>query len=230
MAISIAVSVGWAGIAAAACSEPSGSNDAYVTASVKLLIKDTIAANGKAKLVYLSKDKFDPDGDGECANNGGGTDASLMSGTLEVFYRNDPANVATFDLPSSAFITQKPFTVVKYVNASAPNVTGGIKVAVVKTSAGVTKVVAKSLGDSTAIDLFAGGEPGPLGMSALLTLNNGNDSQTYRMCTTFESGSPVVKDIAGGLGRKLLMKQPVEDPGKFGFSDCLASPSGAFLD
>jgi hypothetical protein len=228
--MSMAIGIGWAGLATAACNEPTGSNDAYVTASVKLLIKDTVAANGKAKLVYLSKDKFDPDGDGECANNGGGTDASLMSGTLEIFYRNDPANNAVFDLPSSAFLTQKPFTVVKYVNASAPNVTGGIKVAVVKTSAGVTKVVAKSLGDSEVIDLFSGGDPGPQGMSAVLTLNNGNDSQTYRMCTTFESGSPVVKEIAGGLGRKMLMKQPLEDPGNFGFSDCIGSASGAFLD
>jgi len=207
-------------------------DDAYVTGSAKLIIIDNPTA-GKQKLVYLSKDKADADGDGLLAHKGGatpdGAPSSGVTGSVDIFYRNDGGNRAVFDLPEANWVTNNS-NVAKYVNKSAP-AGGGVKVGVVKHSANLVKIVSKTLGDSSSIDLFAGGDPGPDGLAALVTINNANDPSVHRLCTIFSSGSPVIKEIAAGTGRKLVVKSPVKTG--VDFSDCvnpIGSPSGAFVD
>jgi hypothetical protein len=208
-------------------------DDAYISGGAKLLILDKTSSK---KLVYVSRDKFDLDGDGQFAHKGAGAPDGTPQGaalgidaTLEVFYTDNPANNAVLAIPGSGFIINRD-PVAKYLNSAAP--TGGaVQIAVVKHNSDVAKVLARALGDTELIDILAGG-PGPRGITAVLTVHNQNDNgglgATHRMCTRFIAGTPVIRDIAGG--KRLLMMQPQKT--NIDFTKCItgASPSPAFLD
>ena len=193
--------------------------DAGVTGR-KLIVVDKLAAANKAKVVFVSKLDAGID-------KGAAGDPALLDGTFEVFYEDAPGSVTgTFVMPAPWLVNKD--AVAKYVNKAAPGGAGDVKVAVVKPGK-VAKVVGKGLGDVTDIDLFHGA-PGPNGVTAVLTVNNGSDASTHRMCSNFSvgGGSTVIfKEIAGGLGRKLVAKggQPASCP--VVASEVVSIPSGA---
>ena len=186
----------------------------------KLIMIDKLTAAGKAKVVFVSK--------GDLAiDKGPAGDPAELSGTFEVFYEDAPSSVlGTFVMPGPWLVNKD--TVAKYVNKGAPTTGGQVKVAVVKPEK-VAKVVAKSLGDGNAINLFHGA-PGPGGVTAVLTINNGTDAVQRRMCSNFSEGvgsTVAFKEIAGGEGRKLVLKagQPTSCPGVA--SEVVTIPSDA---
>jgi pimeloyl-ACP methyl ester carboxylesterase len=193
--------------------------DAGVTGR-KLIVVDKLAAAGKAKVVFVSK--LDAG-----IEKGAAGDPSLIDGTFEVYYEDAPGSVAgTFVMPAPWLVNKD--AVAKYVNKAAPGGAGEVKVAVVKPGK-VAKVVGKGLGDITALDLFQGA-PGPNGVTAVLTVNNGSDASTHRMCSNFSvgGGSTVIfKEIAGGTGRKLVAKGGQPTPCPVVTSEVVSVPSGA---
>jgi pimeloyl-ACP methyl ester carboxylesterase len=193
--------------------------DAGVTGR-KLIVVDKLAAANKAKVVFVSKLDAGID-------KGAAGDPALLDGTFEVFYEDAPGSVTgTFVMPAPWLVNKD--AVATYVNKAAPGGAGDVKVAVVKPGK-VAKVVGKGLGDVTDIDLFHGA-PGPNGVTAVLTVNNGSDASTHRMCSNFSvgGGSTVIfKEIAGGQGRKLVAKggQPASCP--VVAAEVVSIPSGA---
>jgi hypothetical protein len=184
---------------------PAGATDVGV-AGLKLVIVDALAATGKAKTVFVAKDAGIAKGDAG--------DPGLLSAELSVVYTDTSLTRARFALPSGPAWLANKDTVARYVNKDAP-AGGGVKVAVVKPGK-VAKVVARSLGDDP-IDLIGAGAPGPQGITVMLTVDNGNDASTTRLCTRFSTadGSTVsFKEIAGGSGRKIVAKNgaPVACP------------------
>jgi len=167
----------------------------------KLVIVDKEAVASKAKTVFVAKDDAG-------ILKGPGGDPAALSGTFGVFYTDQPSSVGgSFVLPSP-WRTNKA-GVAKYVNSLAPGGPGQVKVAVMKDGR-VAKVRAKGLGDGPAIDLFAGPPSASGGVSVVLTLVNAGLER--RFCTRFaiDDGSDVIfKEIAGGLGRKLVAKNGV---------------------
>jgi hypothetical protein len=167
----------------------------------KLIIVDKVAAAGKAKVVYVSKDQT------AGITKGTGTDVEAVSATFTFAY--DSVGGA-FALPVGASDGTRGWkvnsaAVAKFVNKEAPEGITGAKVGVIKPGK-LLKIVGKSLGD-TPIDLFADGEP----TSPIVTefaVTNGGD--TYRHCSEFDPSDPgvtvVYKEIAGGTGRKLVAK------------------------
>jgi hypothetical protein len=170
-------------------------------AGTKLVIVDKEAVASKAKTVFVAKNDAG-------ILKGPGGDPAALSGTFDVFYTDQPSSVGgSFVLPSP-WRTNKD-EVAKYVNALAPAGPGQVKVAVLKDGR-VAKVRAKGLGDGPAIDLFAGPPSASGGISAVLTVVNAGLER--RFCTRFatDDGSEVIhKEIAGGLGRKLVAKNGV---------------------
>jgi hypothetical protein len=86
------------------------------------------------------------------------------------------------------------------VNSTAPAGTGDVNVGVLKTGV-VAKVVAKGLGDGSAIDVFGGPPSAAGGLTAVLTLRNVVDGSERRFCTRFaqNDGSTVVyEELASG--------------------------------
>jgi hypothetical protein len=170
-------------------------------AGTKLVIVDKEAVASKAKTVFVAKNDAG-------ILKGPGGDPAALSGSFDVFYTDQPSSVGgSFVLPSP-WRTNKD-EVAKYVNSLAPAGPGQVKVAVVKDGR-VAKVRAKGLGDGPAIDLFAGPPSASGGISAVLTVVNAGLER--RLCTRFaaDDGSEVIyKEIAGGLGRKLVAKNGV---------------------
>jgi hypothetical protein len=171
-------------------------------AGKKLVIVDAVASGGKAKVVYVSEQ-------GVGVEKGMEGDSALLDATFEVFYTDTPSIGARFDLPPGGWLKNKPAGA-KYLNKAAPS-GGGVKAATV-TPTKVAKVLAQALGEgpNTSIDLVSGGAPSAVGgITTVLTIHNGNDGTTHRMCTRFsaDGGSSVLfKEIAGGSGRKLVAK------------------------
>lgn len=163
----------------------------------KVTIVDTTPKNGKSKLIYVAKDAGIMKGDPG--------DPGLLEGSLRVLYADSPANETDMDLPLGSW-DKNTDKIARYKNVTAP-VGGDAKVAIVKPGK-VAKVVAKAKG---AIDISS--PPGPNGVITVLTVDNGNDASSTRMCTQFSTlaGSSVVhKAIAGGLvGYKLTLKNGV---------------------
>jgi hypothetical protein len=174
-------------------------------AGKKLVIVDKEALANKAKVVYVAKDA--------AVDKGAGGDPADLEGDFAVFYTDQPSSVlGTFVLPSP-WRTNKA-TVAKYVNSTAPDGTGDVKVGVLKTGV-VAKVVAKGLGDGASIDIFGGPPSAAGGLTAVLTLRNAGNESERRFCTRFavNDGSTVVyKELAGGLGRKIVAKNGVPAP------------------
>jgi pimeloyl-ACP methyl ester carboxylesterase len=186
LALALALGLGLTAFARAADVEITG---------LKLIIVDNLASTGKAKVVFVSKD---PD-----IVKGPAGDPPGLTGSLEVFYTDATSNMGAFLMPDPWQINKD--TVGKYVNKLAP-AGGGVKVATVK-PATVAKVVAKSLGDASQIDLFGGGHPGPGGITVVLTVANAYGEVT-RMCTRF----PTVGfyETGGGAGRKIVARNGVQ--------------------
>jgi hypothetical protein len=168
----------------------------------KLVIVDKQAFADKAKVVYVAKDPG--------IDKGAGNDPGDLDGDFTVFYTDQPSSVVgTFVLPTP-WRTNKS-NIAKYVNSGAPDGVGDVKVGVEKTGV-VAKVVAKGLGDGSSIDVFGGPPSASGGLTAVLTLRNAGDNTVRRFCTRFaeDDGSTVVyKDLAGGLGRKIVAKNGV---------------------
>lgn len=175
----------------------------------KLIVIDKLAAAGKAKVVYVSKDAS------AGITKGAGTDPADISASFVFGY---DGSFGHFAMPQGANWIVNKTTVAKYVNKSAPDGAGGAKVSVLKPNK-LIKVVGKSLGD-VPIDLFAAGPP-DTDVATSYTITNGGE--TDRFCTSFDAGGVVFKEIAAGSGRKLVAKNGIPGP-------CPASPSGAFLD
>ena len=193
--------------------------DAGVTGR-KLIVVDKLATAGKAKVVFVSK--LDPG-----IEKGTAGDPALVDGRFDVFYADAPGSVTgAFVMPAPWLVNKEK--VAKYVNKAAPAGAGHVKVAVVKPGK-VAKVVGKGLGDLTTLNLFHGA-PGPNGVTTVLTVENGSDASTHRMCSNFSvsGGSTVIfKEIAGGTGRKLVAKggQPTSCP--VVAAEVVSIPSGA---
>ena len=183
-----------------------------------LIITDNRAASGKAKVVLKIKDAG--------IAKGGDGDPALLSDTLEIFYSDHPCNFARFHLASGAQWVEDANGRAKYVNPAAPLSGGAVKTASI-VQGQIAKVVARSLGESGAIDLLSGGllsEGG--GLTAVLTIVNGNDGSAQRMCTRFASdvGSTVtLRHIGGGTGRKLVAKGGTAVP-------CSAPEGGVLME
>jgi hypothetical protein len=163
----------------------------------KLVIVDRGA---KAKMLWVAKNRP------EIAKGASG-DSAEVSGSFEVGYTDVPTNAGRFAMPAPWAANKEK--VAKYKNKAAPG-GGGVAVAIVKPGK-LAKVVAKSLGDDVdTIDLVGGGEPSASGgITTILTVVNGTDGSTHRMCSRFATaaGSSLkFKEIAKGAGRKLLAK------------------------
>lgn len=176
-------------LAIAAAAAPCAAVDVPITAK-KLLIVDKIAKAGRAKLVFVTKDAN--------VDKGVASDPAALSGRFEVFYADAPSNNAVFAL-SSPWLKNTD-KVAKYRNKTAPT-GGGVKVGIVKPGK-KGRIVAKSLGDSEQIDLFAG-PPGPNGIVVEWIVENAADGSTIRMCSRFAAADVEIKEIAKGTGRKL---------------------------
>ena len=174
-------------------------------AGKKLVIVDKQALANKAKVVYVAKDA--------AVAKGAGGDPGDLESDFQVFYTDQPSSViGTFVLPSPWRTNTD--TVAKYVNSTAPAGPGDVKVGVLKTGV-VAKVVAKGLGDGSAIDIFGGPPSASGGLTAVLTLRNAGDETERRFCTRFAEadGSTVIyKELAGGLARKIVAKNGVPAP------------------
>lgn len=155
----------------------------------KLLILDKLATSGRAKVVFVSRD--------ENIAKGPSTDPAQIEATLQIYSDDAPENYALFELPSPWL--ENGAGKAKYLNLDAPT-GGGVKVAIVKPGR-LAKIVAKSAGDQSAIDIVST-PPGPNGITVVLSIHDASDSSTTRLCTHF--GSADVTPIAGGTGRKLL--------------------------
>jgi len=133
---------------------------------------------------------------------------------LDFRYGNG-ATAGTFVVPAGASASgstpgwrTNSATVAKYLNAGAPGGPTAAKVVVIKPGK-LLKLTGKSAGD-TPIDITAAGDPGPSGVTAVFTVNNGGE--TVRHCTAFTAaaGSTIIqKALAGGAGAKLTLKAGV---------------------
>jgi hypothetical protein len=176
-------------------------------AGMKLILVDKYASSAKAKAVFVSKDTTPG-----AIHNDGAADPSALSGTVEIFDKSDPTNVAIYDLAGPNWIVNKS-TVAKYVFNGAGTATAGAKVVVVKPDR-LLKVVGKNLGDSDAATGSQNGSDLDLSRLAVgdevrvrVTMVNGSYESslpsTHIMCSDFtvETAAPI-----GGTGYKITSK------------------------
>ena len=104
-----------------------------------------------------------------------------LSGKLELYFVDTPANKGVLSLPAPWASTSA--TTAKFKNLQAPAGPTTVKTAVIRNGV-VAKVSAKGLGG---LDLSS--PPGPNGVMAVLTLDNAADATTHRMCTLYSTGT-----------------------------------------
>jgi len=171
----------------------------------KLIAVDKLAAAGKAKIVFVSKDQE------AGITKGCGTDVDQIGAEFDMVYANGSA-AGAFTLPMGAsdgtagWLTNKE-AVAKYVNKDAPVGPTQAKVAVVKPGK-LLKLVGQGLGD-TPLDIFTAGDPGAGGVETAYCVTNG--AEEFCHCSAFDPC--VFKVIAGGTGAKLVCKTGTADPG-----------------
>jgi hypothetical protein len=171
----------------------------------RLIIRDNVAASGSAKVVFKIKDA--------AVAKGADGNPALLSGTLDIFYTDRPCNFARFRLPAGQWLSNAGGHAT-YGNNGAPSTGGAVKTAAVKDHR-LAKVVAAGVGEgsSTAIDLLSGGAPSSSGgITAVLTIVNGNDGSVHRLCTRFATDNSAKMSfgaIGTGTGRKLVAKRGV---------------------
>ena len=147
-------------------------------AGKKLLLKQT--DSGKQILKSIQKDP-------NVHNGNTSNDPATISGTLEVYYVDNPTNKATLTMPPPW--QKNSGKVIKYKNSLAPAGPTPVKVSVVKngdgaTKNGIAKVISKGLGGITIAS------PGPNGIITVLSINNGG---LHRMCTRYPAASITFK-------------------------------------
>ena len=137
---------------------------------------------------------------------GPGGALSALNGTFEVFYTDNPANLARLRLnePSAWRINEDDRAT--YRGSTLVD-------RVVITNGKRARVTTRALGDvpSWSIDLLSGAPSNSGGVTTVLTITNATDSSTHRMCTRFSvaDGSDVIlRDIRGG-GRRLVARHGV---------------------
>lgn len=172
--------------------------------SAKLIVIDKLASANKAKAVWVAKDP--------AITKGAGTDPAVIDAALSFGWNSV---TGAFVVPVGAsdgtagWVANKE-TVAKYANKAADTgVPTGAKVVTIKPGK-LAKLVGKTLGD-VAMDLAGAGAP----ENGIVTrLQIGNDGETTTYCTLFPAGTAAFKEIAGGLGRKLVAKRglPVACP------------------
>lgn len=202
---------------AALCVIPAAKAADLGVSGKKFIAINKIATSGKTKLVYLSR------GDPGIAKGAAGDPASL-SGEFDWFYTDDPGAVnGHFDLDSAFWVTNND-RLAKYVTS---DVAQPVRAVVIKPGV-VAKVVGRLLATTGNPNLFSGPPSESGGLTTVLSIDNQNDLSSHRMCTVFavaSGGTLVLKEIAGGTGRKLIAKNGVPTP-----CPPVGSPSGAFLD
>jgi hypothetical protein len=163
----------------------------------KLVIVDTLATSGKAKVVFLAKDGG--------ISKGSGTDPSGIGVALTIAYGNG-LTAGNFVEPQgdAGWIANGP-TVAKFVNPTAPAGASGAKVTVVKPGK-LAKLVGSSLGDSP-LDLIGAGDPaGPVRTAYCVT----NAGEQVCFCSVLTDCT--YKSIAAGTGAKLVCRTGSGDP------------------
>jgi hypothetical protein len=171
---------------------------------LKLILVDKYVSSGKAKAVFVSKDTTSG-----AIHKGTDADPPVLSGTVEIFAKNDPSNTAVYDLAGANWLVNKP-TVAKYVFKTAAPGGDGVKVAVVKPNL-LLKVVGKNLGDGDAAtgsqdasDLDASTIAEGDELRVRVTIVNGSDGSTHIMCSDFTVETAA--SISGGTGYKIVSK------------------------
>ncbi|HXC53281.1 MAG TPA: MopE-related protein [Candidatus Limnocylindrales bacterium] len=164
----------------------------------KLLIVDTTAAGGNFKVVVVAKDP--------AVTKGTGTDLTMISASLRIAY--DEA-AGEFAMPQGAAWVKNTVSTSKYLLSTAPD-GGPVKLNLIE-SGKLLKFKAVAPGEP-ALDISAA----PVGEVSLSeTIVNGDE--TTRLCGKFSSCT--YKNIAGGLGYKIVCTAGEADPG------CSASPA-----
>ena len=185
--------------ALASLSAPAGADDVGILGTRLVILAKPSAA--QAKVVYRSR--LDPG-----VHKGASGDPALLSGTFEWFYTDEPSSVFGAFVQPSSFWVANTDTVAKFSNP--PGLLPTTKVMVIKPGV-LAKFVALGLGETGAGDFATEDPPSDSGgVTTVLSITNGNDSSTHRMCTRFASdlGSAIVfKEVGGtGAGRKLVAK------------------------
>src|SRR5258707_8931314 len=159
----------------------------------KIVIKDN-TVSGSQKLVSLQRSPLiDP---GTTGN------AALVDGSVLIYYVDSPvAHSGFLDMPAPWTNASGPF---KYKNSLAPAGPSLVKSATVKLHT-LAKVVAKGAGG---VDIST--PPGPNGVIEVLTLHNGNDASTLKVCTRYAvgDGSTILHRVTGS-GFSLKLKNGV---------------------
>jgi hypothetical protein len=155
----------------------------------------TRSASGRESLRSTQKDA--------AVSFGGGSAASELSGTFEIFYVDAPANRATLDLPSPW--ERNTGVVATFRNRLAPNGPTAVSSARV-TGTRTAVVVAKGLGG---IDITS--SPGSGGVVSMLTIANAGDGTMHRMCSLYStaSGSKVTHRVGSNGSAKLVLSNGV---------------------
>jgi hypothetical protein len=175
----------------------------------KLVLLDKLATAGRAKTVFVVR------GDAGIAKGAAG-DPGQLAGRFVWFYTDAPTSVGgAFDLANAgagAWVANG--RAAKYVNPDAALGTPtAVRVAIVQPGTRVKVVSPFALSDpGGSPNLFAGAPSAGGGISAILTITNGNDASVHRMCTRFatQDGSSVAyREIAAGAGRKLVARRGV---------------------
>jgi hypothetical protein len=148
-----------------------GAADVGISAR-KLVVKDYLAATGKARVKFLARSH-------PGITKGGGTDPTMIAAELEVSYVDGSVS-GSFLMPSGAGWIVNNTRVAQYVNAGAP-AGGSVKVGIVR-SVKRLQLYARSLGDDP-IDILTPGAPGPGGVRTVYTVDNGGE--ITRHCTIF---------------------------------------------
>jgi hypothetical protein len=171
---------------------------------LKLILVDKYTSSAKAKVVFVSKDTVPG-----AIHKGVESDPPALTGTVEIFDKGDPTNLAVYDLAGANWIVNKS-TVAKYVFKTAAPGAEGVKVVVVKPDL-LLKVVGKNLGDGdaatgsqSATDLdLASLSPGSA-LRVRVTIANATDGSTHVMCSDFSVDTAA--SIAAGTGYKIVSK------------------------
>jgi len=155
----------------------------------------SVTITGKQKLKSVQK--------GGNVHVGATTTPANLSGQLEIYYVDAPANKAVLAIPAP-WTSVSP-TVARYKNSLAPAGPTPVRTAVISTGR-VAKVTGKGLGG---LDIAT--PPGAGGVITVLTVQNAGDASTHRMCSLYALGNgSVITHKVNSTGYKLTLKKGVE--------------------
>ena len=168
--------------------------------AAKLVVVDTKNGTVAGKASYVARNH-------PGLQKGIAGDPSQLNGTFE-FRCNQHGPFSSpygaFVMPPTMWLTNTE-TVAKYLNRD-PAVPTSVRLAVIKPGA-LAKVVAKETSDGPPPELD---DCGP-DITTILTIQNGNDGSTHRMCTRFaeDVGSTVIVDAGAQKRDKIVAKNGV---------------------